>query len=166
MSMLMQNRFRLLLIVSLAANLLLGGIFAGGFIEAWRRGPEPADGRPPPFRLHMGRMLEHLPEDVRDRAQALMERHRGEMHGSVRAMRRARREMRAALVAEPFDPARLEAALAELRTRGGAAQASMHGAMLELASDLTPEARRALAEGLARPRRPRHRRPPPPPPRE
>ncbi len=156
-----QNRFRLLLIVSLAANLLLGGIFAGGFIEAWRRGPEAADGRPPPFRLHMGRLLEHLPEAVRDDAREVMERHRGEMRGSVRAMRRARREVREALAAEAFDPARLEAALAELRTRGSGAQAAMHGAMLELASSLTPEARRALAEGLARRRHRRHRRPPP-----
>ncbi len=159
-----RNRFRLLLIVSLAANLFLGGVFAGGFIEAWRQDPEPSHGRPPPFRLHMGGMLERLPEDARGQAHDVMERHRGRMRGSVGEMRQARREVAAALAAEPFEPNRLETALAELRRRGGAAQAAMHGAMAELAGDLGPEARRALAEGLAhrRHRQPRHRRPSPP----
>jgi uncharacterized membrane protein len=78
-------------------------------------------------------------------------------------MHQARREVRRSLHAEPFDPARVQQALEALRTRSSAAQAEMHAAMAELARELPPDARRALADGLGRPGRPgRHRRPRPP----
>ncbi len=160
MSTLIRNRFRVLLIVSLALNLFLGGLFAGHWLEAWRRGPEPFQGRPPPLRLHMGRMLERLPAEAREQATRVMERRREAMRKTVRAMHQARREVRRSLHAEPFDPARVERALEALRTRSSAAQAEMHAAMAELARELPPDARRALADGLGRPGR--HRRPRPP----
>ena len=60
-------------------------------------------------------MLENLPEASREQAEAVMERHRDPIRGAVRAMRQSRREVRDALLAEPFDEARLDRALAETR---------------------------------------------------
>ena len=66
--------------------------------------------------------------------------------GQVRA---AREQVREALVAEPFDPAQLEAALARLRERSAAIQLDMHRGLVESARTLTPEQRNRLAESPA-----------------
>jgi uncharacterized membrane protein len=58
----------------------------------------------------------------------------------------ARRVVRDALVAEPFDPQALESALADLRTQTDAAQVALHRALVDAARELGPEDRRRLAD--------------------
>ena len=68
-------------------------------------------------------------------------------------VRQAREQVRAALRREPYDPAQLEAALANLRRSTGAVQEDMHRMLLEGASKLSPQERQRLADSrlLAKP---------------
>jgi uncharacterized membrane protein len=72
-------------------------------------------------------------------------------HGALLGQRReavdtARQAVRTALVAEPFRPEDLEAALAKLRAETSETQAAFHAALVHVVRELSPEARRRLAE--------------------
>ncbi len=74
---------------------------------------------------------------------------------SVRQMRRAQRQMRSAIAADPFDAETLETALENLRGHLGSSQVASHAAFVKLVRALTPEERRLLVEVLKRrPERP------------
>ncbi len=77
------------------------------------------------------------------------------------ALRRARKAVARALVADPFQPEALRAALAELRNVTRDSQEALHHALVETAMKSTPEERRALSRSRflqraagQRPRRP------------
>ena len=57
----------------------------------------------------------------------------------------ARRAVREALIAEPFEPQAMESALTQLRTDTDAAQVVLHRALVDAARELSPEDRRRLA---------------------
>jgi uncharacterized membrane protein len=67
--------------------------------------------------------------------------HRDELTARNTALRAARGQVLATLHAEPFDPAALRAALAELRARTDEAQAMVHGILADAATELPAEAR-------------------------
>ncbi|MBM3508267.1 MAG: periplasmic heavy metal sensor [Alphaproteobacteria bacterium] len=69
---------------------------------------------------------------------------------SMVAVRKANEAVTAALLAEPFDPAQLDAALEHLRTVTLASQTALHGTMLDAIAAMTPEQRRELAEASRR----------------
>jgi len=144
------RRLGYLLIASLAVNLFLGGLYAGQWLEDWRRGPESE--RAAPMRFHLGRFVDHLPQASREVARQAVERHRAEIRGAIQGIREARRQAGTALRAEPFAPEELEAALTKLRGHAGEAHQAMHQAMAEMAAKLPPEGRQALAETIERPR--------------
>jgi len=75
--------------------------------------------------------------------------HEASLRPKGEAVRAARRAVRDALVAEPFDAAALESALARLRTETNGAQVALHAALVEAARELGPEERRHLAESRA-----------------
>jgi uncharacterized membrane protein len=64
-------------------------------------------------------------------------------------MHAARLPVRAALERDPFDPAALERALAELREKTTTGQVKVHEALVEVAKKATPEERRELARTFA-----------------
>ena len=161
-----------LLAGSLAVNLFGGGILIGGWIREWRHPPSARGafhlGAP---RLDILRMAERLPEPARDEARAILERRGEEIGAAFRALGQARREAHEALVAEPFEAARLGRAFDELRARSGEAHSQVHAALAELVERVGPETRRQLAEGMMRRRgrhgrRGRRHRDGPPPPRD
>lgn len=77
---------------------------------------------------------------------------RKRLKDSVRDVRQAREAVREALTREPFDRARLEAALGTLRERTSGIQLEMHRVLLERASSLDADQRKRLAESrLLRP---------------
>ena len=78
----------------------------------------------------------------RDRHPAMRER--------VEALRAARAGVVEALRAEPYDPARLEAAFAELRAQDAATAQGVHEALMELAASLDPAGRARLADAMTR----------------
>jgi uncharacterized membrane protein len=71
--------------------------------------------------------------------------------GERAALRGARAAAKGALLAEPFDRARLEAALADLRVATGKNQELLHRILAEAAATSPLEARKELAEALEGP---------------
>jgi uncharacterized membrane protein len=128
---------RIALAVSLAANLLLVGFVVGQAIHG-------------PWREHGGQLtIEKLtgkmPPEVRDVVRASLRERRPEIANKMAAVREARAEVRAAIGAEPFDPARLAAAFAAVRDRSRAVQEDVQAAAVEAIAKLPPDTRRKLS---------------------
>jgi uncharacterized membrane protein len=130
------THFKVALALSLGLNFALAGLWAGRVIERRRQPPPMAMNHPRPRGPWRG-VVEHRG------AQGF-------------AMRAARAPVRAALMAEPFDPAALEKALAELRQKTSVGQEKVHAALVDVAKRATPAERRELADSFElRRRRPR-----------
>jgi uncharacterized membrane protein len=146
------------LVVSLVLNLL-----AAGFIVGRLTGP-PAVIAPDPTAGY-GRMLRFLPDERREAVSPMLRRQLRETMKGARTLRREHSAVFDALTADPFEPAALEAALAELRETLNATQETAHRALVELAGSLSLEERRQLAEAMRKPPwRSRERGAPGPPP--
>jgi len=120
------------LAVSVALNVFFLGFWATRAVRRWHEGRSPDS-----FEREM------------DRPAAM--RGMWKTHGPVLEHRRAaldiaRRAVREALVAEPFQPQALEAALAKLRGETDETQAALHRALVQMATELSPEERRRLAD--------------------
>ncbi len=122
--------------LSLAANVFLGGYLLA---RASREAPMPSidrgillggHGYPPPIRSALKEAMQQDRDDMRER---------------LRALRRARRESFDAMRADPFDAARLSAALAAERAAVTRLQEGGH-AVLEQVIGAAPAAERALIE--------------------
>ncbi len=132
------KKLAIVLAVSLGLNLFLLGVLSVGFF----RGPRPGHfGGPGP---DASPLLRGGPGGDHPRLQKLLGRHKPELVEQRRSMRAARGRVDAALEAEPFDRARLEAELAKLRTETQRSQETMHRALVELAVDMPPEERKRL----------------------
>jgi uncharacterized membrane protein len=143
------------LVISLGINLLIVGVIAGrllsGHRHMWERpGATQADrsrasDERPGDRV-IQRLTEAVPAEYRPAFEAAMAEHRARLAEAGRAVREARMKVRDAMVAEPFDRAKLDAAFAELRARSQELQTAVHVAVAEAAAKLPPDARRKLAE--------------------
>jgi uncharacterized membrane protein len=147
----MRTGVRVLLIVSLAINLLVAGVIAGGLIMG------PMGGRPPGVDLTLGPFARALaPDDRRAIARDLMER------ADLGPMRRSERqadlaELAAALRADPFDSAALAEIMARQRARVRSLEGAVEAAVLERLSAMTAEERAGVADRLEREMDHRHR---------
>jgi uncharacterized membrane protein len=94
--------------------------------------------------------LGRAPPPLRHRVEAALRDHHNETHDALQAVRAARRDIRAAMRAEPFDRAKLNAAFGTLRERVDKLQELIFGAVGD-AIAATPAAERAQI------RPPRHR---------
>lgn len=112
----------LALVVSVALNVVVLGFFAARMAR----------------RSHEGRGGSSLREKWKEQAAPL--------RGRREAIERARRAVRAALVAEPFDSQALTLALAALRAETNDTQEALDQALVQFALGLGPEERRKLAE--------------------
>ncbi len=117
------------LVVSVIVNVFFAGLWAGRFMRRAGRGfgPEISETDSAPMR------------GIWKKRDALL-RSRGE------AVDAARRLVREALAAEPFNPEALESALAGLRAETGAAQIALHRALVDAAREQSPSERRRLAD--------------------
>lgn len=147
-----------LLQVALLASLLVNALLAGSVYALWQRGaaaPVAVDSEAPRGRAALGpeQASRHLHDEERARLREVFRTHRPQMAERVRATRAARGEVIEAIRARPFEPARLDGALAELRAREGEAAAATHAMMGELARELDDAGRARMAEGMERRRR-------------
>jgi Spy/CpxP family protein refolding chaperone len=137
------------LAVSVVVNLLLAGFvvgrMSGDFGIRGGIGPVP--------------QLKFLEEDRRREVFQGLETRRA-LKPKLRKLRAAQRDMRAALLAEPFEQEALSETLAEFRRRLDESQALSHQKFVSVVSRLTPDERRKLASTLDRHRKPPDRRPP------
>jgi uncharacterized membrane protein len=121
------THLKMILAVSLGLNFALAGLWAGRWLERRRDTPPAAMG-------HHG---------ARGPWGGVVGHHG--FAGQGRMMNAARVPVRAALEKEPFDPAELERALAELRKKTSGSQEKVHAALVDVAKQATPEERRELA---------------------
>ncbi len=137
------------LAVSVVLNLLLAGFvvgrMSGDFGIRSGIGPVP--------------QLKFLQEDRRREVFQGLETRRA-MRPKLRKLRSAQRDMRAALISEPFEEEALSETLAEFRRRLDESQALSHQRLVAVVSRLTPDERRKLASTLDRHPKPPDRRPP------
>jgi uncharacterized membrane protein len=141
------------LTASLGVNMFLAGVFVGRWV-----GPPPifaqaATPRPPerPVQAMLDRMAAALDEPNRTKFEVIMDRHRPTLSATGTSARESRRRVGELMAAEPFDRAKLETALQDLRERNMEFQRTLHAALTEVAAGLPPEARQKIA-AASRPR--------------
>ncbi len=146
------RRLWILLILSLSANLFLGGLFAGKLI--FERKPPPPGSR---VRVDLRHAMRSLEPASREKADQLWRLRRPELHKRLREVRAARRKLRRVLASDDATQAQIEAAFAEVRQRGGEVQEAFQAVVREIALALPPEQRKAFFRA-AFTRRGRHHR--------
>ena len=129
------------LIASLTLNLFLVGLIAGDRLSP----PPPPESIPGTVFADLRRMSEALPPETRGEIRDRFEVHRPELIRGLMAMRAARHDVRDVLQREPYDPDALRAAFDTLRERTDAVQAIVHTALIEVAGQLDPDERLAIA---------------------
>jgi uncharacterized membrane protein len=151
---------RIVLVVSLALNLFVVSAVAvdafspdswtrSFFVSHERRGPG-LPGLPNPRELRAA-----LPEQDRAILDRTIEAHRPQFRERFQGIGEARDTVAAAIKAEPFDPAKLEAAFADVSTRWRAVSAEAQAMLTDLSQQLSPEGRAKLAQMMAERRKPR-----------
>jgi Spy/CpxP family protein refolding chaperone len=147
MNLFTPRRLAALLLGSFALNLFLIGFVVA---RSWGGPPHLPPGGP------LGpRELFIAAREVGAEAQVheLMRHRRAGLHERHAHLRNARDSVRAALVATPFDAARLRQALEGMHASTANAQSAVHDAFVELAERMTPEQRAAVAERMQHRRR-------------
>jgi uncharacterized membrane protein len=138
-----RRRGRLILIASLALNLLLIGVVGVWAVRPFFRGPP----RPPQF----GRMVERMAHRLSDADAAALRHAYDSRHAQMDKLnvdvRDARRNVRRALQADPFDPDALKSALDSVRSARSAVEEEIQDVMRDGATNMSPEGRRRLARG-------------------
>lgn len=129
---------RVLLVVSLALNLLFVGLIVGGLWARWHGGA-------PKHRVYSGaveQLMPDLQQSQRQNARGLLETYETEIGPLLQRQNDARRQARDAITAEPYDEQRTNDLLRELRDIRGELHLAMHELVLGMLQDLTPEQRR------------------------
>lgn len=137
------RNWRWLLAISLALNLLAAGILFAGY---WHRRSIMAEA---PFYMQNGMMSPMMHRQMMDMHQRMRlwwgrVQPPAEVDSAVRRLRQARRDVAAALAAEPFDKKALEEAFSRLRAASAAAQKEIHDRIVERAQKLDKEERLQL----------------------
>ena len=145
---------KIALALSLALNLAILGLVGGALLGLRGNGNGADEGgrNGPPALTSLGLGPFAFALDREDRAE-LRERvgSRGErLQQDRRAIGNALREVQAALLADPFDRAAAEAALARTRDRAMGLQEQGHSALLEQIETMSVQERADLAESLNR----------------
>lgn len=109
--------------ISLALNFFVFGFLAAG---AWHH-PHSRGDRIARYAAISG--LGRAPGPLRDRVENALRKQRPELRQTLERVREARRDVRAAMRAEPLDRAKLNAAFAALRERVDGLQTVIYGAV-------------------------------------
>ena len=129
-----------LLAVSLAGNLFVAGSMLSRF---WgdRGGPtaQSRDERAAQYAATF--IVGRGPFPLRERVQKEIGQHREAVQAATDEFRAARREVRAAIRATPFDKDRLDAAITKLRQRNDKVNTLFQTALVDAAAAATPEER-------------------------
>ena len=133
---------KLVLVISLGVNLAIGGLALGVWaIDKPKRPPSPDA---------VAFLSFALPKEHRDALRKQLVSRRAELRANRAAIHDLRREMIAALQAEPFDITVIEDILQRQRERFLALGELAHNALLERIELLTPEERAIYVESLKR----------------
>jgi Spy/CpxP family protein refolding chaperone len=145
------RRLRILLVASLAVNLFFIAVVAvwavagPGYLRGamgFSHGPRMMG---MPFPRQIRGVLNEPGQQILD---SMLDARRDAFHANLDAMFDARAALAAAVAAEPFDRAKVEAAMATLRDREAVLHSGAQNLITELASQLDAEQRGKLAELL------------------
>ncbi|HEX5100099.1 MAG TPA: hypothetical protein VFV94_11395 [Polyangiaceae bacterium] len=162
----LSKRLIIALVLSVAVNLLLGGVFVGAAIHRHRmraerampmppRGFGPHEAGPRDERSQRAERKQHDRREGREGREGRGPR-RGPVFGGLladdlrprrEAVAKARADVHEALVREPFDPAALERSLSAFGTESATTQDLVRKRIVEL-SKKDPETRAKLAHGF------------------
>ena len=133
---------RLLLVVSLAANLAVAGVVIGHNFRADHR----------PDRRGADRVTEWIIDLVPAERQEFARRHLSDLPNRLESERADRMthlpEIVAAIEREPFDPEALDAALSSMSDRRESDRMALRQSLISLLAALTPEERASFAENF------------------
>jgi len=148
MSMAMQDRSsRWLLIGSLALNLFFICTLGSLAVRHYLLSPQPAAiERPRTAAARIERLAAPLPPADAQTLRATFRTRPSEAEDARAALNRAFERIQAALRTQPFDSARLRAALAEVRTARPVYELVMQEVYLAAASAMSPQGRSKLAD--------------------
>jgi hypothetical protein len=111
---------KLVLIVSLSANVAIAGLVGGSAIRHWQYGA--ASGKwqnEPGLDRRQSRILRMVPDARREEARTILLARQDDYQAARETMRTAQQALVEAIRQEPLDPDRLAAALAERRAASG-----------------------------------------------
>ncbi len=148
MTMRLSRRLAVVLAVSLALNLFLGGMITAHWLL---RGPPPHERGGRFFDRHAA--LQAIGEEHRALVESIWARNEPELRERMHAVRAARREVRRQLMSDPLDREALALAHESLAARAQEAHARMRANIAEIATALPAEARRRYFEASFRRRR-------------
>jgi uncharacterized membrane protein len=135
----MSRRGRMILAAVFVASLALNIVVAGFLLQRWidtpARSPQRAAERAATAAI--GR----LPPEVRDPLLDAVLARQPELDSAIRELRRSRREVRAAMRAEPLDAERVRTALATTRERSAALLLLIDGIIVDKLPGIPAEAR-------------------------
>lgn len=144
------------LLVSLGANLFLGGLLAGDWVRGRAFGVrEPVvaagDARPAETaaRGAVQRLLAAVPDPQRPEVERRLAAHRRDIQRANQQLRTARARVAEVVSADRLDRGEVERAYAEQRMRADAVQAAIQRAVIDAIGDLPPETRRAIVAAVA-----------------
>lgn len=144
------------LVVSVCVNAFAIGILGGrwfrdhdAFAPRFVGGEERGRGGPP-LAFGLERFLDEAPPEARTALRQALGERRREVGERLRSVGEARRSLVAAVRAEPFDRARLDAALSDLRDRSTDVQVSIHAGIADAVARMPQPVRAVWAEGLMR----------------
>lgn len=141
--------FKLLLILSLSANVAILGVVGGSAMHVLgHRGHPPGPPNEPGLDRSQSRLLRMVPEARRDVARTIILSREDEYREAREKLLEAQEALVAAIRHEPFDPHRLGAALAERREASIRAWGIGYQQIAEIALKLSDAERAEMAERL------------------
>ncbi len=146
------NRWLVLaLLVSLAVNLLIAGIFIGRKLEG------------PPGRIQLDWLMQELDTTTRDRLRGNLRDQMDSSRKERHLLRETQRDLHQSILTEPFDEQKVRDAMAEVRAASARLQQKMHDQMIKNLGELSAEERLRVFKVLSNMEHRRHRPPRPEP---
>lgn len=135
---------RILLVISLMANLAIGGLVVGTLLGARERAPVRASSE----LLNYGPLLHAMPEQEREYLRQSLRKRAPELRATRKSLRNGMNDFRDVLRAEPFDREAAEAILARQQSYIDGQVKSLRADLLDRIDTMTAAERRALADRL------------------
>ncbi len=139
---------KLLLVLSLSANVAIAGLIGGHAMRPGWGDHHGGTESMPGLSRQQSRILQMVPEARREHARAILLARAGEIEAAYAALQAKQAQLVEALRQEPLDADRLKAAVADRQAASGRIWGIGYEQMTEIALQLAPAERAAMADQL------------------